>query len=59
VTIRGAGSAATILDSNGLDRLFDVLAETTISGVTLRNGNPGTGPTDITAARSSTATSSR
>ena len=45
VTIQGAGSAATILDGNGLDRLFDVLAETTISGVTLRNGNPGTGST--------------
>ena len=45
VTIQGAGSANTILDGNGLDRFFDNLAGTTISGVTIRNGNPGSGPT--------------
>lgn len=45
VTIRGAGPGVTILDGNGLDRIFDVLAPTTITGMTIRNGNPGTGPT--------------
>src|SRR6266567_1486409 len=43
VTIAGAGAGSVIIDGNGIDRVFDVFANgtTTISGVTIRNGNPG------------------
>lgn len=38
-----AGAATTIIDGNNTDRIFDTIgaATVTISGVTLRNGNPG------------------
>jgi CSLREA domain-containing protein len=43
VTIAGAGAPTVIIDGNGIDRVFDVFPSgtTTISGVTIRNGNPG------------------
>src|SRR6266566_7407360 len=43
VTITGAGASSVIIDGHGIDRVFDVFANgtTTISGVTIRNGNPG------------------
>jgi CSLREA domain-containing protein len=41
VTIVGAGAATTILDAAGLDRFFDTFVVANISGVTIRNGNPG------------------
>ena len=43
VTVTGAGAGSAIIDGNGIDRVFDVFASgtTTISGVTIRNGNPG------------------
>jgi len=42
LTINGAGSANTILDGNGIDRVFEIRpgAHVTISGVTIRNGDP-------------------
>jgi len=45
VTINGAGLHQTIIDGNGLDRVFDVLnqAAVTINGVTIRNGSAPTG----------------
>lgn len=41
LTITGAGAAQTIIDGNGLDRVFDQSYAHffTISGVTIRNGN--------------------
>jgi CSLREA domain-containing protein len=43
VTITGAGAATTIIDGGAIDRVFDLVspANITISGVTIRNGNPG------------------
>lgn len=42
LTINGAGSATTIIDGNNLDRVFDIHnGVVTISGVTIRGGNPG------------------
>src|SRR6266446_5017095 len=43
VNITGAGASSVIIDGNGIDRVFDVFANgtTTISGVTIRNGNAG------------------
>jgi CSLREA domain-containing protein len=43
VTITGAGASAVIIDGNNSDRVFDIYPNgtTTISGVTIRNGNPG------------------
>jgi predicted outer membrane repeat protein len=41
VTIIGAGSASTIIDGGGLDRVFDVrfgVTNATMSGLTIRNG---------------------
>ncbi len=40
VTITGAGSGSTIIDGNGLDRVFQVMsgATATLSAVTVRNG---------------------
>jgi CSLREA domain-containing protein len=45
VTIIGAGPSTTIVDGNQLDRVFDIpnSARITISGLTIRNGNPGQG----------------
>jgi hypothetical protein len=43
VTIVGAGAPTTIIDGGGIDRIFDVWAHLTASGLTIRNGNPGTG----------------
>src|SRR5438094_10032224 len=42
VTIIGAGAPITIIDGNGIDRVFDVAAQANIRGVTIRNGNAGT-----------------
>jgi len=41
MTISGAGAATTIIDGNGIDRVFDVWAHLNVSGVTIRNGDPG------------------
>jgi hypothetical protein len=43
LTITGAGAATTIIDGGGIDRVFETIgaATVTISGVTIRNGNPG------------------
>jgi len=43
LTINGAGTGATIIDGNGTDRIIDVRpsAIVNMSGVTVRNGNPG------------------
>jgi CSLREA domain-containing protein len=45
ITIVGDGPSATIVDGNGTDRVFDVrlAANLTLSGITVRNGNPGIG----------------
>ncbi len=45
LTITGAGQATTIIDGNATDRVFDVRPSATveISGMTVRNGNPGSG----------------
>lgn len=47
LTIIGAGAATTIIDGNGGvtgDRVFEVrLGNVTITGVTIQNGNPGSG----------------
>ena len=45
LTITGAGSGSSVIDANGLDRVFDVRsgATTQISGVTIREGDPGGG----------------
>ncbi len=42
LTITGAGAATTIIDGGGIDRVFDVWAPLGVSGVAIRNGNPGT-----------------
>jgi CSLREA domain-containing protein len=41
--ITGAGANSTIVDANGIDRAFHILdpAWLTMSGVTVKNGNPG------------------
>lgn len=43
VTITGAGAANTVIDANGLDRVFEIVNadSVTISGVTLQNGIAG------------------
>ena len=43
VTINGAGALSTIVDGGALDRVFDLRggAGTTLSGLTVQNGNPG------------------
>jgi len=43
VTIVGAGAGTTFVDGNGIDRVFHVIgpASARISGLTIRNGNPG------------------
>ncbi|NWG07296.1 MAG: hypothetical protein HXY35_11505 [Chloroflexi bacterium] len=43
--IQGAGTERIVIDGNGTDRVFDIRpgATVTISGVTVRNGNPGSG----------------
>ncbi|MBI5965134.1 MAG: CSLREA domain-containing protein, partial [Chloroflexi bacterium] len=40
--ILGAGKASTIIDGNGIDRVFDVIATATISEVTVSGGDAGT-----------------
>jgi len=42
VTIVGAGAPVTIIDGNGIDRVFDVAAKADMRGVTIRNGDAGT-----------------
>lgn len=43
--IQGGDASRIILDGNGADRVFDIRpgATVTISGVTIQNGNPGSG----------------
>lgn len=43
ITVEGLGANQIIMDGNDTDRVFDVLsgANLTVSGVTVRNGNPG------------------
>jgi CSLREA domain-containing protein len=43
LTVIGAGPDKTIVDGNGVDRVFHVLpgAHVTLSGMTIRNGDPG------------------
>src|SRR5437879_12634228 len=50
VNITGAGASSVIIDGNGIDRVFDVFANgtNTISGVTIRHGNPGVPTCSIT-----------
>jgi CSLREA domain-containing protein len=45
LTIVGAGLSATIVDGGSADRVFQILAgaNVTLSGVAVRNGNPGSG----------------
>ncbi|MDL1909170.1 CSLREA domain-containing protein [Chloroflexi bacterium CFX6] len=45
LTIQGSGAGQTIIDGNGTDRVFDIRpgATITISGITIQNGNPGSG----------------
>jgi CSLREA domain-containing protein len=44
ISINGGGSATTIIDGNNLDRVFDIHnGVVTISGITIRGGNPGAG----------------
>lgn len=45
LTIRGGDASRIILDGGGADRLFDIRpgATVTISGVTIQNGDPGSG----------------
>jgi len=48
LTINGAGAGTTIIDGGGLDRVFEVqvgATQVTFSGVTIRNGDAGTGLT--------------
>lgn len=51
LTLRGAGADATIIDADGIDRVFDIIGQTTrveISGVTITKGaaQPQTSPAD-------------
>jgi CSLREA domain-containing protein len=45
LTIQGSGADQIVIDGNGADRVFDIRpgATVTISGVTVQNGNPGSG----------------
>ena len=45
LTISGTAAGSIIVDGNGSDRAFDILpgARVAISGLTIRNGNPGGG----------------
>ncbi|MDD3813743.1 MAG: choice-of-anchor Q domain-containing protein [Desulfocapsaceae bacterium] len=45
LTIIGAGAGQTIVDGNGLDRVFDIFSSETVSmsGMTIRNGKAPTG----------------
>ncbi len=48
LTIQGAGAGVTILDGGGIDRVFDIDPSgsgitVVMSGLTIRNGNPGAG----------------
>src|SRR2546425_290335 len=46
VSITGAGPDSTIIDGNGIDRVFQTsnsVSNGTISNLTIRNGNPGPG----------------
>jgi CSLREA domain-containing protein len=43
LTIAGAGTATTTISGAGLDRVFDLFAGLSLSGVTVRQGNAGAG----------------
>ncbi len=45
LSIQGMGAGQIIIDGNGTDRVFDIRpgATVTLSGITVRNGNPGSG----------------
>jgi CSLREA domain-containing protein/uncharacterized repeat protein (TIGR01451 family) len=42
VTVAGAGASSNVLDARAIDRAFDIssTAQVTISGLTIKNGNP-------------------
>ena len=42
LTLLGAGKTSTIIDGNGIDRVFDVITTATISDVTVSGGDAGT-----------------
>jgi predicted outer membrane repeat protein len=46
LTIQGAGAGVTIIDGGGIDRVFEIPGPRTVtmSGMTIRNGNPGGDP---------------
>jgi len=47
IIINGNAAAATIIDANGIDRVFDILgADMTASNLTIRDGNAGVGTED-------------
>src|SRR2546427_11429775 len=53
LTIAGTSTDSTILDGNGIDRIFDVFntaSRVEISGLTIRNGNPGPGAGGLSTA---------
>ena len=44
VTLAGSGAATTVINAAGIDRIFEVVSGTsTISGMTMTGGNPGSG----------------
>src|SRR3989442_10007543 len=62
LTITGAGADSTILDGNGIDRVFDIFSAASrvvISSLTIRNGNPGSGSYGGGLYNSSTLTLNR
>ena len=62
LTITGAGADSTILDGNGIDRIFDIFnsaSRVAISSLTIRNGNPGSGSYGGGLYNSSTLTLNR
>ena len=40
-TVMGAGAGLTVVDANGLDRVFDIGANVALSGFTIRGGDAG------------------
>jgi CSLREA domain-containing protein len=46
LTITGAGATSTTIDANAIDRVFEVIGQTTVhlAGLTIQGGNPGNTP---------------
>jgi len=42
ITIRGAGANVTVIDGNGIDRVFDIVGQAILSGVTIEHGDSDT-----------------